>query len=39
MTMAEIIEIHMLLHFSKREHNWSLSRVGLQAENPRDELF
>lgn len=39
MTMIEIIEIHVLLHFSKREHNWSLSRVGLQAENPRDELI
>lgn len=36
MTMIEIIEVHMLLHFSKREHSWSLSRVGLLAENPRD---
>lgn len=37
MPMIEIIEIHVMLHFSKREHNWSLSRAGLQAENPRDE--
>ena len=37
MTMIEIIEVHVLLHFSKREHSWSLSRAGLQAENPRDE--
>ena len=39
MTMIEIVEIHVLLHFSKREHSWSLSRVGLQAENPRDNLI
>ena len=39
MTMIEIIEIHALLHLSKREHSWSLSRAGLPAENPRDELI
>ena len=39
MKMIEIIEVHVLLHLSKREHSWSLSRAGLQAENPRDELI
>jgi len=39
MAMIQIIQIHAPLHFSNREHSWSLSRVGLQAENPRDVLI
>ena len=37
MTMIDIIEVHVLLDFSKREHSWSLNRVGLKTENPRDD--
>lgn len=35
MTMIEIIEAYVLLHFTKREHSWSLSRVGSGRKSAR----